>query len=88
MSKEVKSQVSCCGSNTNQEDSGACCGVGSSCGCGGKIPAHKMCQQASPPSKFDVEKVISLTNDPKYFCKCCGRTANDKENLCSPVDLK
>jgi hypothetical protein len=43
---------------------------------------------SSPPSNFDIEKVKALTSDPKYICTCCGRTANDNENLCSPVDLK
>ena len=83
------SKSSCCSSETNkQTNTESCCGGTSSCGCDGNIPANKMCRQASPPSEFDVEKVMSLTNDPKYICKCCGRTANMKENLCSPVDLK
>ena len=47
-----------------------------------------MCVMASPPFKFDIEKVKDLTNDPKYICQCCGRTANEKENLCSPTNLR
>lgn len=47
-----------------------------------------MCQLAQPASGFDVEKVSKLTSNPKFFCTCCGRTANKKENLCSPVKLK
>jgi hypothetical protein len=44
--------------------------------------------QAQPANKFDFEKVMKLTSAPKYFCKCCGRTANEKENLCNPTELK
>jgi hypothetical protein len=65
-----------------------CCEGSCSCDCGGKIPAHKMCMQAQPANKFDFKKVMALTSDAKYFCKCCGRTANDKENLCNPVKLE
>jgi len=65
-----------------------CC-TGDSCGCDCEnIAENKMCMVASPPMKFDIEKVKSLTNDPQYVCTCCGRTANKSEDLCSPVDLK
>lgn len=68
----------------------SCCG--DSVGCGdtidcSKIPEHKMCKMTQPMSKFDIEKVRALTSNPKYICRCCGRTANDKENLCNPVPL-
>ncbi|MFO7810212.1 MAG: hypothetical protein R6V47_02425 [Candidatus Delongbacteria bacterium] len=65
-----------------------CCEDSCECGCGGKIPGHKMCMQAQPANKFDFEKVMKMTSDPKYFCKCCGRTANEMENLCNPTELK
>ncbi|MBU4487412.1 MAG: hypothetical protein KKD38_10845 [Candidatus Delongbacteria bacterium] len=51
------------------------------------IPEHKMCMRAQPSNKFDFKKIMKLTSDPKYFCKCCGRTANEKENLCNPTKL-
>ncbi|NOR45182.1 MAG: hypothetical protein GQ534_06295 [Candidatus Delongbacteria bacterium] len=62
----------------------SCCE--SSCGCGNNIPEHKMCMQTQP-TNFNVGKVMKLTSNPKYFCKCCGRTANEKENLCNPTKL-
>lgn len=72
-----------CGDNTG----GSCCGDGaSSCSCD-NVPDHKMCRLSLPQSRFDIEKVKKLTDDAQFICKCCGRTANDKENLCSPVPL-
>jgi|GEM_PF-2034600 len=64
-----------------------CCEGSCSCDCS-NIPEHKMCMQAQPANKFDFEKVMKLTSAPKYFCKCCGRTANEKANLCNPTELK
>lgn len=63
-----------------------CCSSGCSCGCSSITP-DKMCQLSQPAHKFDVEKVKRLTSDPKFLCECCGRTANNKENLCSPTPL-
>jgi hypothetical protein len=61
------------------------------CGCGcdcGDIDENKMCVVCSPAMNFDMERVKKLSSDPKFVCRCCGRTANESENLCSPVDLK
>lgn len=58
------------------------------CGCdSNNIAPNKMCQLTKKAHKFDIEKVKELTSNSKFICKCCGRTANDKENLCSPVSL-
>jgi len=56
------------------------------CDCN-NISPNKMCQRTKNAFKFDVEEIKTLTSDPQYICKCCGRTANDKENLCSPTSL-
>ncbi len=52
------------------------------------MPEHKMCRRALKPYGFDIEEMKGLTSDPGFICKCCGRTANDSENLCSPTPLK
>lgn len=70
--------------------SDSCCDTDAECGCDvdcSNIPEHKMCRMTLPMNKFDLEKVKMLTSDPKHICRCCGRTANDKENLCNPIPL-
>ncbi len=63
-----------------------CCDTNCQCGCS-NIPYNRMCQLTQPAHKFDLEKVKKLTSDPEFICKCCGRTANNKENSCSPASL-
>jgi len=58
------------------------------CGCdSSNISLNKICQLTKKAHEFDIEKIKELTLNSKFICKCCGRTANDKENLCSPVSL-
>jgi hypothetical protein len=35
----------------------------------------------------DAKEFRSLTNDPKFQCKHCGRQANIDKNLCVPKEL-
>jgi hypothetical protein len=41
--------------------------------------------------KKDVEKrindIMKMVNKPKYICKKCARTANEKEFICKPVEI-
>jgi hypothetical protein len=63
-----------------------CCSKDCGCDCS-NIPDHKMCKLTEQSNKFDVEKIKKLTSNPKFICKCCGRTANNKNNLCNPASL-
>ncbi len=38
-------------------------------------------------SHSDIEKIRERVKDSKFICEDCGRAANKKEYLCSPVDL-
>ena len=64
-----------------------CCSSDCNCDCNNLSP-NKMCQLTQPAHKFNLDKVKKLTSNPKFICKCCGRTANNKDNLCSPVPLR
>ncbi|MBE2223057.1 MAG: hypothetical protein IAF02_16050 [Anaerolineae bacterium] len=37
--------------------------------------------------KSDLREYILLVNQPRFVCQKCGRAANDKKNVCSPVKL-
>jgi len=63
-----------------------CCDGSQSC-CD-NVPENRMCRLAQPPNEFDLEKVAALASNPQFICRCCGRTANDKENLCNPAPLQ
>lgn len=63
-----------------------CCGKSCSCDCAANRE-NKMCTLTKSQKKSDVDKVAGLTKDPRYICLCCGRLADNKENLCDPTSL-
>jgi hypothetical protein len=35
----------------------------------------------------DLRQYALLVNQPRFVCKKCGRAANNKKNVCSPIKL-
>lgn len=48
---------------------------------------QKMCAMTCCPCHLDIDKLKSLTKEPKFICKSCGHVANDKANLCQPEPI-
>jgi hypothetical protein len=48
---------------------------------------NKLCELTKFHNQFNVEKIKALVNEPKFMCHCCGRLANEAENLCRPHPL-
>ena len=63
-----------------------CCETSSPCSCSGNRE-NKLCELTKPQNQFDMDKVVPLVNEPKHICRCCGRLANNEENLCNPIKL-
>ena len=65
-----------------------CCDTEGSCGCGcSESRENKLCELTKPHNQFDINKIVLLVDNPKHICRCCGRLANDPENLCNPQPL-
>ena len=47
----------------------------------------KMCSLSKVMRSTDGEMYVNLMNQPKFYCKRCGRVANEKEYLCRPFPL-
>ena len=47
----------------------------------------KMCSLARAMRSTDGEAYVNLMSNPKYYCKRCGRVANEREYLCRPYPL-
>ena len=56
--------------------------------CNSEDHDHHLCYLISQGFHLsDKENFKLLTNDPKYQCRHCGRTANSNQNLCVPIKL-
>lgn len=49
-----------------------------------ELPKNKMCRFAK---RKDHSKIKSLSSQPRYMCRECGRVAGDRENLCKPEKI-
>ena len=47
----------------------------------------KMCSLSRAMRSTDGEAYVNLMSNPKYYCKRCGRVANEREYLCRPYPL-
>ena len=47
----------------------------------------KMCSLSRAMRRTDGEAYVNLMSNPKYYCKRCGRVANEREYLCRPYPL-
>jgi hypothetical protein len=46
----------------------------------------KICEMSSS-NDWESKEMESLVKDPSYFCRSCGRSATNQENLCQPEKL-
>lgn len=47
----------------------------------------KMCSLSKVMRSTNGESYVNLMSNPKFYCKRCGRVANEKEYLCRPFPL-
>lgn len=53
-----------------------------------KLKKSSICKWGKKGVGENMETLVTLVNKPKYLCKNCGRSANNKKNLCEPVSFK
>jgi hypothetical protein len=56
--------------------------------CSNSSEHNKLCALTCCPCNLDLEKVESMTNEPKFICTQCGRVANEKEYICQPKEIQ
>ncbi len=50
--------------------------------------SEKMCQICKKElKKKDVAEFLEMVKGADFFCKKCGRVANEKSRLCKPVKI-
>ncbi len=45
----------------------------------------ELCKWDKGSFEKHLDLLAELTDRPGYACKCCGRVANAKKNLCKPL---
>ncbi len=50
--------------------------------------SEKLCQMCKKElKKKDLDEFLEIIKDATFFCKKCGRVANDKSKLCKPEKI-
>lgn len=55
--------------------------------CGGGLRCHEENHLCRIILRKDLGRVRQLVKDSRFFCKNCGRAANEAGNLCSPSKI-
>jgi hypothetical protein len=50
--------------------------------------ATELCKLKKSLLKDDIEAFMQLVSQPSHICKKCGRAANSKKLLCSPIKIQ
>ncbi len=52
------------------------------------LPEQTLCKLADKGKKKDLPLIAALVVKPKFLCRNCYRTANDKNRLCKSTKIK
>ena len=47
----------------------------------------KLCKWSKSKYTKDLKVLREIVQEPEFYCKDCGRVANDKKLLCKPAKL-